>query len=99
MTDSILILLATILAINAFCAGYWFGKQRTGFISDQPTLCSIKKNRQDTYNKSQISIDDTKFVTDINTNNLEKKYDKLGESTQTSDNISNSVNKLKSMKG
>lgn len=99
MTDSILILLAAILAINAFCAGYWFGKQRAGLISDQPTLCSIKKNRQDTYNKSQISIDDTKFVTDINTNNLEKKYDKLGESTQTSDNISNSVNKLKSMKG
>lgn len=99
MSNNILLILVLILVLNAFFIGYFLGKQQSSQTIEQPSLCSIKKNKQVCGTKSQISIDDTKFVVDINTNNLEKKYEKLGESTQSSENISDSVNKLKSMKG
>lgn len=47
---------------------------------------------------SNIKIDDRKFVVDINTGGIEKKYDELGETKVSDENISSSVNKLKGMK-
>lgn len=46
-----------------------------------------------------ISIDNTKVVLSIDTNNLEKKYQELGKTTTHKNDISNAVNKLKNMKG
>ncbi len=48
-----------------------------------------------------IQIDDTKVVLDkdIKTNNLQKKFDKLGTNTKKKNDISSSVNKLKNMRG
>ena len=49
-------------------------------------------------NNKKISIDSTKVVTDIKTDNLEKKYESLGEFKQSEDNISGSISKLKNLK-
>lgn len=46
-----------------------------------------------------ISIDDKKIVLGIDTNNMEKKYNKIAETTSTENDIVSSVNKLKNMKG
>jgi hypothetical protein len=46
-----------------------------------------------------ISIDSSKFVVDIKTDGLEKKYQNLGEIKGTNESIESSVNKLKNMKG
>lgn len=48
--------------------------------------------------KPLIKIDDTKFVTEIDTSSLEKKFDNLGEVKISQDNVVESVNKLKNMK-
>jgi cytochrome c biogenesis protein ResB len=47
---------------------------------------------------AKINIDDTKFVVDIKIDELEKKYEQLGDIKQSNDNISGSINKLKNMK-
>lgn len=47
---------------------------------------------------SAIKIDDRKFVGEISTDNIEKKYGELGETKVSDENISSSVNKLKGMK-
>lgn len=49
--------------------------------------------------RKQISIDDTKVVLDIKTDNLEKKFDKLGTNSKSKNDIKSSINKLKSMRG
>ena len=46
----------------------------------------------------KLDIDKSKIVTRINTDNLEKKYHNLGNTTLDQIDISASVNKLKSMK-
>jgi hypothetical protein len=48
--------------------------------------------------QSKIQIDDRKFVIDVNTSGIEKKYGELGETKVSDENISSSVNKLKGMK-
>jgi alpha-N-acetylglucosamine transferase len=48
---------------------------------------------------SPIEIDEKKIVIDINTNDLTKKFNTLGEVTNSENNISSSINKLKNMKG
>lgn len=84
--------------IIIFFLGYLLGKNSShSIISDKPksffdNTISEKKN-------NKVTINEKKFVVDINTNNLEKKYDKLGDTKQSQENITNSVNKLKSMKG
>ena len=48
--------------------------------------------------KSTIEIDDRKFVVDVSTAGIEKKYGELGETKVSDENISSSVNKLKGLK-
>jgi LAS superfamily LD-carboxypeptidase LdcB len=50
-------------------------------------------------NKPKIDIDDKKFVTEIKTTGLEKKYQDIAQSTESNENIVSSISKLKSMKG
>lgn len=50
-------------------------------------------------NKPKIDIDDKKIITQIKTEGLEKKYQNIAESTQSDENITSSISKLKSMKG
>ncbi len=48
---------------------------------------------------NSIEIDDTKVVLKVDTDGLEKKFDKIADSKKVKSDISSSVNKLKSMKG
>lgn len=58
----------------------------------------FSKHKDTAVVSNNLSIDDKKFVVDIKTDGLEKKYNSLGEVKQTQENISNSVNKLKNLK-
>ena len=57
------------------------------------------KSKKDNRNQSVIEIDDTKYVSKIQTSNLEKKYEKLGETKRADNDTTSSVNKLKNLKG
>jgi hypothetical protein len=57
-----------------------------------------KKSHHKKQPTSEISIDETKFVTTINTSGMEKKFDSLGDKKQTTENISDNINKLKNIK-
>jgi hypothetical protein len=92
----------TLLAIGVclFLIGYFIGKQSNDgvfntVVNTKPVsfFDDIKKD------KKTISIDDTKYVVDIQTSGMEKKYDSLGDIKKSEENISNSINKLKNMKG
>ena len=91
----------TLLAIGVclFLIGYFIGKlSNTGVsntvVNTKPVsfFDDIKKD------KKTVSIDDTKYVVDIQTSGMEKKYESLGDIKKSEENISNSINKLKNMK-
>lgn len=97
--DFIKLILVLILSINTFVVGYIIGKKNSsqGFF-EAPG--SFFKQQKTTINSQRpnIEIDDKKFVGDIKTDTLEKKYDSLGETKTSSENISGAINKLKNMK-
>lgn len=96
---NIILLIIFVLIINAFFIGYLIGRSvsQQNLVSDKPK--SFFKQQDSTQKEiNSISIDDKKFVVDIKTEGLEKKYDSLGDVKKTEDNISNSVNKLKNLK-
>lgn len=98
INSAIIISVLFIFTIFSFILGYLLGKIN----SNQGVFNSgkIYKNNQQTANQlSKIDIDEKKFVVDINTNGLEKKYTQLGETKQTQENISSAIDKLKNMKG
>lgn len=56
------------------------------------------KNKEDSTNN--ISIDDSKVVLSVNTDNMEKKFSKdLGEAKVSKNNTMSAIDKLKRMKG
>lgn len=100
-TPTIIFFSITLLAIGVclFLIGYFIGKQsNTGVfnsvVNTKPAsfFDDVKKD------KKTVSIDDTKYVVDIQTSGMEKKYDSLGDIKKSEENISNSINKLKNMK-
>ncbi len=80
-----------------FVIGFLSGRSTysQGLTEAKPKSVFDKKNTT----KNTIEINDKKIVTNISTNNLEKKYTQLGEKKESSENISSTVNKLKNMKG
>jgi hypothetical protein len=91
-----------LLIILFFCIGYILGYIRP--LQPQQTLRSEEKKKtfldRNTQNElEQIKIDSKKFVVDIDTSKMEKKFTKLGDIKQSNDNISESINKLKNIKG
>ena len=100
MDNIILIFIVTILIINAFIMGYLLGRStNTNGVSKTVTQSFFKQQNSLAQENNSISIDDKKFVVDIRTEGLEKKYDSLGEIKNSQENISNSINKLKNLKG
>lgn len=63
------------------------------------TTVSFLKNKTISNKQNNLSIDETKIITKIDTSDMEAKYNSLGESKTTNEDISNSINKLKNMKG
>lgn len=94
-----IIVLVSALLFNIFIAGIYLGKIFSVCANDNYRLAPANNTRQNHNRNKPISIDDTKVVLDINTTNLEKKFTDIAD-TQTSEiDISESINKLKSMKG
>ena len=95
------VLILSLINILSFGLGYLIGKLRpiSGVSSNSQVYNGSPINRLDGQNKLKISIDDSKFVTEIKTDGLEKKYTDLGDKKVSNENIGNSINKLKNMKG
>jgi hypothetical protein len=95
-------IIIVILLINNFMClliGYilsLYTKQEGVYIS---TVDNKRKKEFISEKKDNIKIDDKKIVTEIKTDGLEKKYQNLGETKISDENISSSINKLKNMKG
>jgi len=94
------IIVSILIIINLICGfiGYFIGIFTSRGVYNSPQ--SFFKQQKDRPEKiiSNLSIDDKKFVVDIKTDGMERKYDNLGDVKQTTENISNSVNKLKNLK-
>lgn len=97
-SEIVVSIIILIIVIHSFLFGYFFGcfTHKNGVKNNNSFFSSQQKEIEN--NKPQIFIDDKKFVTEIKTDNLEKKYDSLGDIRTTQDNISESVNKLKNLK-
>lgn len=95
MQEILIICLVVISVIIVGLLGYIAGKINTN--TNVAPQSFFKKNTNDTsYNN--VSIDEKKIVTTINTKGLEKKYDSLGDTKTSEENISSSINKLKTLK-
>jgi hypothetical protein len=87
-----------LLNIIFFILGYIIGK------SNSQHVYGAQLNKSESFFKknqipiNNIKIDDTKYVTDISTKGLEKKYDSLGETSVSKNDTITSVNKLKNLK-
>lgn len=99
---SVLILTHIFVFTMGFVVAFTF-TNRGGYLgSDMSVQSFFEKQKQKKPEKvKQIKIDDTKVVLnkDIKTDNLEKKFDKLGTNTKSKNDIASSVNKLKNMRG
>lgn len=92
-------LVLLVIGVLLFLIGYLYGKAvGNGVLSEHQELLGFRNKRVNTVQRQQVSIDDTKFVVDIKTDDLEKKYDQLGEVKQSDESIDSSVNKLKNLK-
>lgn len=87
-----------ILGIILFILGYVISFLRNSTMHSSGISQKMNKITNNKNNKLSISIDDSKYVTDIATDNLEKKYNNLGDIIQSSDNIESSISKLKNLK-
>lgn len=84
--------------IVLFTTGFLLGRANNTVSVVEGKPKSIFDSKKDK-GKTTIQIDDKKIVTNINTNDLEKKYNQLGEQTHSTEDISSTINKLKNMKG
>ena len=85
--------------IGSFILGFLWCKSTIKSGCEQEPVSFFKANsQQKVAAPSKIEIDSSKFVTDIKTDSMEKKFDSLGENKVSNENIGSSVNKLKGMK-
>ena len=91
-----------LLNIVFFLLGYFFGRlnNQNGVYHTQGKSQSFfdKQKTQDKEPTKKIDIDSSKIVIDIKTENLEKKYESLGDTKQSQDKISSAINKLKNIR-
>lgn len=99
MPENLVIYIFILTIINSLFIGYVVGKGRSSNNYQTTSTKSFFEKEKIEQNKKTISIDDTKFVGNIRTEGLEKKYENLGETKNSSENISGAINKLKNMKG
>lgn len=97
-TDIYMLLFTNIVLLCiGVLSGYILSKNKKEFsINEDISIDSKTKKRNQ---KISIDIDDTKYVSKINTEGLEKKYETLGETKKEHNDTISSVNKLKKLKG
>lgn len=96
------ILFSLIFLLIGFMLGqqlrmnYWFPKEEKeeSFVKKHTKNKKLDKNEEN----HTINIDTSTHVVSIKTDNLEKKYEEITEKVKTDENISSSINKLKSLK-
>lgn len=91
------------LFILTYLAGYIIGRIYSGTgvkigTSKLDSFFSKENKVNNTKKETKISIDSSTVVIDLKTDDMEKKYDTMGDVSHVSDNISGSVNRLKNMK-
>lgn len=94
---SIILSLQTIGSLLSIIIGIYLAQN---YNSGTPS--NIKYNTRshhNTENKKKLDIDETKVVLNIDTTTMEKKFTNLTEQKVVNADISDSVNKLKQMKG
>jgi hypothetical protein len=98
MQENKLFIILVCINILFILIGYILGKitNNNGVIQNKPKSFFEKEIIND---NQKITIDNSKVVTEIKTDNLEKKYDQLGTTVESNENISSAINKLKNMKG
>jgi hypothetical protein len=99
-TASLLSIILILFNFVSFGMGYIIGQLKNNKYEMTEKLVSKTNKQYNNSEKSQnkIIIDDRKFVTDISTDGIEKKYNELGKTKLSNDNISESVNKLQNLK-
>lgn len=98
MQTDIHIIILLVLIFFAFILGLLCGKILTNNSQSNNASQSFFTKQKEQTTKQNISIDETKYVIDIKTDNLEKKYDNLGDTKQSKEHISSSIDKLKNLK-
>jgi len=93
--DSNVLYLLFAINIISFLLGFIFSKI---LIIPNHNINQNYKSKIFNKEKNNVVIDDKKFVATIDTSGIEKKYDLLGETKQSNENIGDSVNKLKNLK-
>lgn len=98
--STILIIIICLINIITFIVGYLLGKINNITYNDSGMRSNPVYKNEENKNllRNVVSIDEGKIVTKIDTSNLEKKYDKLGDDKISEENILSSINKLKNMK-
>jgi len=100
MQETLIVALLVGVTIIIGLLGYLIGKLSNNYpINSQSFLQRNYSTDSKRGSFSGVSIDEKKVVTSINTSGLEKKYDTLGDTKNSDENISTSVNKLKTLKG
>lgn len=99
MQEIYLILIAILIVLNilSFICGYVFGKTNSQAIVGGQSKSFFNQNKSLDH-EEKILIDERKYITDIKTSGLEKKYDTLGETKKSDEDIGSSINKLKNLK-
>lgn len=97
--SQIIIVIFLILNIITFILGYFIGKiSKINIVNSNVNDTSFIPIGKQKNSIEKINIDETKVVSKINTSSLEKKYDNLGNTTISDENITGSINKLKKLK-
>jgi hypothetical protein len=102
MQEYIIYIILITFNIVFFLFGYIIGqlKNQNGvYYTQEKNVSFFDKQKIDQKESKKIDIDSSKVVIDIKTDNLEKKYDSLGDTKQSQEQISTAINKLKNMRG
>lgn len=99
--EYLLIIFALFMNVLFFMIGYlWcnFKHRDSGFVNHMD-ITTKRKNKHKSDPVKLVDIDETKVVVAIKTDNMEKKYENLGDVKKSEENITGSINKLKNLKG
>lgn len=97
---TLIVFMITLLAtgVFSFLFGYIYGKYTNQVSHGVYNIVKTKSIDNIKPNVEHIKINEGKVVVDINTDNLAKKYESLGDIKESTEDISTSINKLKNLK-
>jgi hypothetical protein len=96
--------LVALVCINSIYIGYLIGQRTQNYTTrndPQNFFAKNSANKKEVERASEtksISIDESKVVVSLDTTDLEKKYQTLGDVKQSGENISSSIDRLKHLK-